>query len=321
MIPYIIWGFFFGWNYVSPIYANIFFGILALTGIYFILRPRKKTMASLSLFWICNQFLNRYVLSGVIEASVMMQLVFVIACGEYLLSARIRCQENRNFTPRKDKVVMILCTALISFMTLARSYFAVLYLIPLWKALLDKKKAWVISLPLVAMTTIVLFFVNNHYFCSTYFSNVLSLEHLGSNGIGGIFSLIFQSFVDIIKLIWYAIRYKGSGVGWYYLLLGTELLIMFSTCIYRKLKKRPVPPLYVATLIGNILILLSIIILYDLGVGARHILALIVANMVLLLIEGDWYYGVLLSGICLFSLYQTRVQMRYPTVRIPMWNI
>lgn len=305
LIPYIIWGFIFGWNYVSPIYANIFFGILAMTGIYFILRPRKKTMAALSLFWFCNQFLNRYVLSGVIEASVMMQLVFVIACGEYLLSDRIRSRKNRNFTPHRDNVVMILCTALISFMTLARPYFAVLYLIPLWKGLQDKKKALVISLPLVALATIALFFVNNHYFCSTYFSNVLSLEHLGSNGIGGIFSLIFQSFVEIIKLIWYAIRYKGSGVGWYYLLLGTELLVMLITCIYRTLKKRPVPPLYVATLIGNVLILLSIIILYDLGVGARHILALIVANMILLLIEGNGYFGILLSGICLFSLYQT----------------
>lgn len=306
LIPYIFWGFFFGWDYCSPIYANIFFGMLALAGLYVILRPRKRTMAVLSFFWISNQFLNRYVLSGVIETSVMMQLMFVIACGEYLLSERVRTQPDRSFTPAKDRAVMILCTVLISFMTLARPYFAVLYLIPLWKALRDRKKAWAIALPFVAVGTIVLFFLNNRYFCSTYFSNVLSFDGILASGIGGVFTQLTYSFVNIIKLIWYAIRYPGSGVGWYYLLLGTELLVMLCTCIFRKVKKQKMPPLFVATLIGNCLILLSIIIMYDLGVGARHILALIVVNAVLLLTEVHWCWGVVLAGICLFSIYRTQ---------------
>lgn len=306
LIPYIVWGFCFGWNYTSPIYANIFFGMLALAGVYFILRPRKRTMGVISLFWLCNQFLNRYVLSGVIEASVMMQLMLVIALGEYLLSERIRSQDNRSFTPAKDKAAMILCTVLISFMTLARPYFAVLYLLPLWKALRDKNKIWVITLPLVSVGTIVLFFLNNRYFCSTYFSNVLSFDGILAAGIDGLFAQIIDSFVNIVKLIWYAIRYSGSGVGWYYLLLGTELLVMLCTCIFRKVKKQKMPPLFVATLIGNCLILLSIIIMYDLGVGARHILALIVVNAVLLLTEVHWCWGVVLAGICLFSIYRTQ---------------
>lgn len=306
LIPYILWGFFFGWSYTSPIYANIAFGILALAGMYVILRPRKRTMGVLSLFWICNQFLNRYVLSGVIETSVMMQLMLVIALGEYLLSEKVRNQDHRKFTPVKDKLAMILCTVLISFMTLARPYFAVLYLIPLWKALRDKKKAWVLALPLVAIGTIVLFFLNNRYFCSTYFSNVLSFDSILADGIGGVFTQLIDSFVNIIKLIWYAIRYPGSGVGWYYLLLGTELLIMLYTCIFRKVKKQKMPPLFVSTLIGNCLILLSIIIMYDLGVGARHILALIMVNAVLLLTEVHFSWGIVLAGICLFSLYRTQ---------------
>lgn len=305
LIPYIVWGFFFGWNYCSPIYANIFFGTLALAGVYFILRPRKRTMGILALFWLCNQFLNRYVCSGVIETSVMMQLMLVIALGEYLLSERIRTQTNRSFTPAKDRTAMLLCTVLISFMTLSRPYFAVLYLIPLWKALREQKKIWGIALPFAAAGTLVLFFLNNHYFCSTYFSNVLSFDSILDAGIGGFFLQITDSLIHIVKLIWYALRYSGSGVGWYYLLLGTELLVMLCTCISRKVKKQKMPPLFVATLIGNCLILLSIIIMYDLGVGARHILALIVVNAVLLLTEVHWGWGVVLAGICLFSIYRT----------------
>lgn len=157
LIPYIIWGFFFGWNYCSPIYANIFFCMVALLGIYIILRPKKRWMGMISFFWIANQFLNRYVLSGVIEASVTAQLLLVTACGLYLLSDTIRGQQERKFTPKKDNAVLILCTILICFMTLARPYFAVLYLIPLWKAFKDKRKGWIFTLPFIAIAVILLF--------------------------------------------------------------------------------------------------------------------------------------------------------------------
>lgn len=59
------------------------------------------------------------------------------------------------------------------------------------------------------------------------------------------------------------------------------------------------------TLIGNALILLSIIIMYDLGVGARHILALIVVNAVLLIVEAHFSWGGILAVICLVSILQT----------------
>ena len=44
LIPYVIFGFFFGWNYCSPIYANILFSMLAFLVIYIFLRPDKKNL-------------------------------------------------------------------------------------------------------------------------------------------------------------------------------------------------------------------------------------------------------------------------------------
>lgn len=310
LIPYVVWGFFFGWNYCSPIYANIFFCMFALWGLYMLLRPKKIWMGIISLFWVTNQFLNRYVLSGVIEASVIMQLILVVACGEYLLSEKIRGQQGRIFSPAKDKLVLIFCTILICFLTLARPYFGVLFLIPFWKVIKEKQKTWVIGLPLLAIAVMILFFINNHYFCSVYFKNIFSLETMQSATVTDILRQVFDSFVEIARQIWYAMRYKGSGMGWYYLLLAIELLIMLCTCIYRKYRHREVPPMFIITLMGNSLILLSIIIMYDLGVGARHILSLITVNAALLIIEVSvtWgtVWGSLLSVVCVFSIIQTQ---------------
>ncbi len=321
LIPYVIWGFFFGWSYSSPIYANIFFGMAAFMAFYGLLRPRAKQMCILSFFWAANQFLNRYVLSGVVEAAIILELMIVIACGERLLPGRMRpggesgkaaaaeggLQGSGGQRAGKETAAMVCCTALTCLLTLARPYFAVFFLIPLWKALRDGKKRWLAALPCVAAGTIVLFFVNRHYFCAPYFSETLPFDQVISGGIGVMALRLFEGLLEIAKLIWYAMRYSGVGVGWYYLLLGTELTVMSFFCIWSKHRRKTVPPMFLVALTGEILILCSLIELYDLGEGARHILSLIVVNAALLAVEiPSFGPGGALAAICILSLLRTQ---------------
>lgn len=106
LIPYVIWGFFFGWNYLSPIYANLFWCTLSLLCVCLILRPRKRWMAMLSLFWIANPFLNRYIVSGVVEASVTAQLLIVTACGIRLLPGIWPANKNSCSPPPPKKYML-----------------------------------------------------------------------------------------------------------------------------------------------------------------------------------------------------------------------
>ena len=241
LIPYVLWGFFFGWNYVSPIYANIFFCTVALAAIVLLLRPKKKAMVMLSLFWLCNQFLNRYLLSGVVEASVTAQLLIINALGVYILSDNIRPDHNEK-SVLTENTALILCTLFICYISLGRPYYEVLFLIPFWKACKSRKKSWQIILPVLAFFVMILFFINNHFFCSTYFSNIFSFEGIRNGGIPGLFSKLFRSLLEMARLIWYAVRYKGVGVGWYYALLFIEWAAMVIVCIYRKLHHKPTPP-------------------------------------------------------------------------------
>lgn len=297
LIPYVLWGFFFGWNYCSPIYANIFFCMMGFWVIYLLLRPNGKYMGILSIFWIVNPFINRYVLSGVVEAAVIMELMIVVVCGEYLLSGKAG----------KDTAAMVCCVSFTCLLTLARPYFAVFFLIPLWKAWKDKRKIWVAALPFLAVGTEVLFFLNSHYFCAPYFDSIIPFEELGAAGISGLITGFFGGLVEIARLMWYAVRYPGVGVGWYYLLLAVELIIMVLCCIWRKYQHKAAPPMFLVAIIGEFLILLSIIEMYDLGEGARHILSLIVVNALLLTAEIKSILPVGgLAAICILSLFRTQ---------------
>lgn len=295
-----------GWDYLSPLYANIFFCVLSLFVLYKMLHPAEKEMLLLSLFWIANQFLNRYVLSGVVEASVIMQLIFVTACGEYLLSEKLRGRQDREFSRLKDSMALAFCTFVVCALTLARPYFAVLFLIPFWKCVLDGRKRCAVGLPVLAVVIMALFFLNNHYFCATYFNNIFSFGKMREAGILGCFVNLFEGCVEILRQIWYAIRYKGSGVGWYYLLLSLELAAMAFSCVRCACRHRKMPKMFIATLIGNILIIVSIIEIYDLGVGARHILSLVIANAILIVVETHYSLGIVLILTCLASIVQTQ---------------
>lgn len=305
LIPYVVWGRLFGWNYCSPIFANIFFCVLALWTLYKFLHLSGKEMGMLSLFWITNQFLNRHVLSGVVEASVIMQLIIVTACGEYLLSEKIRQERGREFTPGKDSCVLVFCTFIICLLTLARPYFAVLFLIPFWKSIQTKRKVWVVGLPFLAIGIIVLFFLNNHYFCSVYYENIFLFERIRSNGVLGLFRQLIQGLAEISRMMWYAIRYHDNA-GWYYLLLFAELACMVCSCIRRFIRRIKPIRMFVVSLLGNALILLSIIEMYDLVVGARHILALVVVNAILLTVETHFSLGAALAVICTVSIVLTQ---------------
>lgn len=230
------------------------------------------------------------------------QLMIAVTCGEYLLSKKVREHRQEEINETKDKKIFIFCTVMICFLTLARPYYAVLFLIPLWKAIRDKKREWIAGLPFLATGIMVFFFLNNRFFCSSYFSNVISFEKIQSVNFKG----LWDGLYEIAKLIWYAMRYKGSGPGWYYLLLGLELVVMICACLWRKYRYNEVLPMFLITLVGDSLILLSIIVMYDLGVGARHILALIIANAVLLILETHSAWGGVLAAVCILSLIQTQ---------------
>lgn len=304
LLPYCLWGVLFGWNYVSPIYANIFFCASALLLVCLMIRLKRSRMIFFSFFWFANQFLNRYLLSGVIEASVTSQLLLVTAMG-YGMLADAGGGNGESPSKISDTALLAASTVLICFLSLGRPYYEVLFLIPFWKACKDKRRVWQAVLPALALVTLVLFFVNSHYFCSTYFSSMISLSGMWERGFLGILARLFSGLVEIARLMWYAVRYKGVGVGWYYLLLAVELFAMAALCVCRRICHKRVPPMFLITLLGDGLIVWSIIELYDLGVGARHILALVTANALLLALESRLPVNALTALICLASIIQT----------------
>ena len=63
--------------------------------------------------------------------------------------------------------------------------------------------------------------------------------------------------------------------------------------------------MFLIAMAGDAMIVLTLAVMYDLGVGARHILTLIVVNAVLLVLESRALWSVLLAAVCVAALFRT----------------
>ena len=67
VIPWVLWGFVFGWNLLSPIWCNIFLMGLAIFLFVLLVKPQKKQMLTLAVLYCLFPMFTRYILSGMPE--------------------------------------------------------------------------------------------------------------------------------------------------------------------------------------------------------------------------------------------------------------
>ncbi len=298
LLPYWLVGSLIGFDYCTMMYINILMCTIALSIFIWLVRPNKRTMMTFGILWILYYELNRYVLSAVVESIFISFLIVILSLGCYLLSDKVRKNESRSFGWKKDCVAIITIVLLISYISICRPYYTVLFLIPLLALWAYKKRTGCVLISIVALLNIIVFFINYKYFCSKYYKDMLAID--SSLGEGMVQKLV-TGIKDILKLIWYSLRYEDK-VGWYYLIFFGGMIGIVVSIIYMKIRHKKLSKMFVSVLIGFSLVILSIILLYDVGVGTRHVLALNVGCILLLCIEMNYKWSFGFAGICLASI-------------------
>lgn len=298
LIPYWLIGSLIGFNYCTMMYINIFMCMVALGIFVWLVQPNKRTMLTLAVLWIVYYELNRYVLSAVVEGIFISALIVIFSLGCYLLSDKVRMNSGRTFGWKKDCVAIVAVVLLISYISICRPYYSVLFLLP-FLALWAYKKRWgCVLVSAIAVFNLIVFFINYKYFCSKYYKDMLAIDLSLSEGV---VQKLVTGIKDILKLMWYSIRYADK-VGWYYLIFLIGLTGIVFSLVYGKIRYKKLSKLLVSVLLGYSLVILSIILIYDVGVGTRHVLALNVGCILLLCIEMNYKWSWGFVGICLVSI-------------------
>ncbi|MGN1147699.1 MAG: hypothetical protein ACI4TB_04700, partial [Lachnospiraceae bacterium] len=189
LIPWVLWGLLFGWNLLSPIYANIAANMLAMAGFALLVRPkRKQSVWILGLLALFVPY-TRFMVSGMPEALFM-------AFGIWFVALTISYVKQNKLW----KLVVLFVIAV--FLTLARPYLGLLFLIPVWFAFRRKPfMGTVISVVIMALTALGYVWVSKTC-SSTYVEAIIEAAWLDvfftdglDAGLGYLWNTLVEKFI------------------------------------------------------------------------------------------------------------------------------
>lgn len=288
LLPYAFIGKIIGWNYITPIICNILFLSIALAILAFGARISWNKQIAITIGLFCVNILIRYTVSGMIE-TLCCAIVITIAALIYI------CYKH------DDNIVTIIWMCiLITFFTWMRPYNVAYFLFPIYFFLkrVERKKLVLSVVGGLAIPTMALYgyFIIMRNFCSTQLFSFASMTGSFSKGdkeniFEGIITILTK-YLDGLRAIAGSMKYglieEGiAGKIWFHLLAVSVILVV---CIINDIRTKEKKMVIIDSLTLSMIVLIvsGMIMLSNVAnVGFRHILAVLVFAIIMLLIMHD----------------------------------
>lgn len=174
VFPWIIWGFFFGWNLMSPILCNIVLMMLCCFLFVWLVRPSWKQMGILTLLFCLYTPFVRYMLSVMPEVICFSMLILFYALAI-------------NYQQQKRGYKLALLFVLSGVMTLMRPYLALFMLLPAWFWIQKSKWKGILGSLGILGATLLLYAGIKHYLGAEYFAPLFFTDWVSAFFERGIF--------------------------------------------------------------------------------------------------------------------------------------
>ena len=280
LLFWVIWGFFFGWNLLSPMLCNVTLLSLSMLLFAVLVKPDRRQTLSIMLLYGVFMPVTRFALSCIPEAELFS--LFIVFLG-----LAVSCQ-------RKYRGWMIgAMSVLVMVMTWMRPYLILLFLTPALLWFCRKGKTAFGWTGVLAAVTIVVYGAINRFFSAPYLEDLFYTEWIKVYFEQGIFAgfrytawKLWISFGTVGKLIRANLFVKSgviSAAGLYYLIFLLLCALLLVRVVWRLLYKNWSGFL----LEGQMLLCMSgffaaDLLMYRIQEGGRHTLVYIVGCLFLL---------------------------------------
>ena len=311
--PWILWGFLFGWNLLSPIICNIVLLTLAVFVFVWLVRPTWKQLGVCTLLFCLYTPFVRYMLSGMPEVICFsMLIVFYGVAYRYL-------QDRKNSG-------LVILFVLAGLLTLMRPYMLLFLLLPIflwmrksgWKGLIGSGVVLVIVVGAYAM---IKHFLGAEYFAPLFFTDWITtfFEKGFGPGVRNFFGTLYRMGKEFLRHTKEGFRNglaSGAFFGGYLtmlaVLLGQSLMDFFrwkklrtSEEAQEKTRKCANQLVVEAHLtICYIGMLFALLLMYKLTEGSKHLLTFMAVGIFVVgMMETKFYKKAVLIGAMFAYLY------------------
>lgn len=157
VLPWILWGIFFGWNFMSPVICNIILLTAAVFLFMVSVKPSWKQTGILALLFCLYTLFVRYMLSGMPEV-----ICFAFLIVFYGLAV--------NYLDNEKKWKLILLFVISGLLTLMRPYMLLFMLLPIYLTIRKYRIKGVICSGITMIIVLLVYAMIKHYFGAEYFA-------------------------------------------------------------------------------------------------------------------------------------------------------
>lgn len=299
VFPWILWGLFFGWNLLSPIYCNIFLMMLSMFLFVWLVQPGRKQLGILAVLYITFTPLTRYMLSGMPECICFAMVIIVLAlCISY--------QEKAH------TVKLALLFLLTAVMTLMRPYLLLFMLLPAYYWIVRRKWAGAIGSLAVAGVTGTVYVAVKHFFGAEYFTPLFDTTWVTTFLDQGLFA--GMKYV-LWRLLHVGMEYVGlmaeglrSDLFWgeYFIAFAVVAGVIFwqtlAVWIKKDKKKRPLY-LYLSVCFAGMWA--ALLLMYKMKEGSKHLLTFVAVGIFAISLMETRYYKKMVITAAVFAILFT----------------
>lgn len=306
VLPWILWGLLFGWNFMAPVVCNI---VLMTAAVFLFVLLTKMTWKQLGiltlLFCLYTPFV-RYMLSGMPE---------IICMSHLIVFYGLAVSYSREETGRKLGMMF----AIAGLLTLMRPYMLLFLLLPdfflvrrakrqgrLWTGLFG---AGCVTGVVLVCYALIKHFLGAEYFHPLFFTDWITTFFTKGFGAGvhNFFGTLYWKGKDFYAHTVQGLR-TGLASGAFFAGYLTTLAILLwqSASDYRKRRKQHtvllVPEVHLA--VSFVGMLFALLLMYKLTEGSKHLLTFMaVAVFVVSLMDTRFFKKAVLLGACFAYLY------------------
>lgn len=295
LLPWVIWGFLFGWNLMSPVICNMVMMCLAVFIFTYLTKPKKWQMVSMAVMLSVFTPVVRYSFACMPEITCFFLLIV------FLGLAISYCEKATN-------VKLVFMFVLSSLATLMRPYFILFILLPGYYWFKKRKVLGSIGTGAVIGVTGIIYVLIKRYLGAEYFTVLFNTEWIEKFFTDGIFAGVkfmlykiyhvginfFQMFVESFI--------SGLPAGALFVAFILILILMVVTAIEKIKRKDKDTSVYVHFAFCTFGMWMALLLMYKMTEGSKHLSTFIVAGilMVSLVSEKQFWKWIITAVTCAF---------------------
>lgn len=276
VFPWIVFGFLFGWNFMSPIYCNILVMSVACVVFVLLVRPKWRQLFLLVIMFCVFTPFSFYMLRVMPECICFSMLIIYYAIFEWY-----RREE------RTKGIVWMLILA--GIMTLMRPYLILFLLYPMFLWIRKNKKWGIIGSVGLFLVIGGTYIAINHYLAAEYFTPLFKTDWLEPflkgqllTGIKGVFVRLYYNGVTFARLTLQGLISGFTEGAFFAGYLALMLLFVWQGMSewHEKNRKKAIDYFYLAFCFFAMLI--ALLLMYKMKEGSKHLLTFIAMGIFVL---------------------------------------